>query len=104
MSSEATSHEATGDESTGVPLHRARFLGAVLFAIYCIAYATFVLVAAFGTFKGGAAVGGLSAPAFGGLSIAVVAGFGLIIGAFLLAAIYAMFGAPPRESETEARK
>ena len=81
---------------------RARWLGPMLFAVYCIAYASFVLVAAFGTFRGGAAVGGLASAAFGGMSIAVVAGFGLIIGAFVLAAVYAAFGAPPREDRTHA--
>ena len=79
-----------------------RLVGPALFAVYTAAYGLFVLVAAFGTFRGGVAEGGLAAEAFGGLSWAVVAGFGLIAGAFVLALGYAAFAAPaegrPEES------
>jgi uncharacterized membrane protein (DUF485 family) len=73
---------------------RANRLGLVLFTLYCIAYAAFVLIAAFGTFEDGKATGGLARetpPFLGGLSWGIVGGFGLIIGAFILALLYAAF-------------
>lgn len=73
-------------------------LGGVLFAIYCIGYAAFVGVAAFATFSGGVASGGLAAPAVGRLPWGVVAGFLLIAGAFALALLYAAFAPPPEEA------
>lgn len=74
---------------TSMPRPRASRLGLLLFALYCAGYATFVLAAAFGTFEGGAAKGGLAREAFAGLSWGVVGGFGLIVGAFVLAVLYA---------------
>ena len=71
---------------------RANRLGLVLFTLYCIAYAAFVLIAAFGTFEDGKATGGLARETpsfFGGLSWGIVGGFGLIVGAFVLALVYA---------------
>ncbi len=65
-------------------------IGPTLFTVYLAAYALFVGVAAFGTFRGGVAVGGLAATAFSGLSVAVVGGFALILGAFILALLYAV--------------
>ena len=65
-------------------------LGLGFFAAYTALYAAFVGVAAFGTFRGGAADGGLSGEAMLGLPWGVVAGFGLIAGAFLLAVLYAV--------------
>lgn len=76
---------------------RRRTLGAWLFALYLAGYAVFVGVAAFGTFAGGKATGGLAAEAFGGLPWGVVAGFGLIVGAFVLAMAYALLGSGPEE-------
>lgn len=78
---------------------RRRWLAPVLFWIYTLSYATFVLVAAFFTFQNGDPVGGLAQPAFAGLSFGVVAGFALICGAFLLAMIYALLG-PCEELES----
>jgi uncharacterized membrane protein (DUF485 family) len=74
-----------------------RSLGAVLFFVYLVGYAAFVGVAAFGTFAGGKPEGGLAATAFGGLPWGVVAGIGLIVGAFVLALAYAFFGAKADE-------
>ena len=74
---------------SGMQSRNAR-LGLVFFALYTVLYAAFVGVDAFGTFSGGAADGGLSASAILGLPWGVVAGFGLIGGAFVLAVIYAM--------------
>lgn len=65
-------------------------LGLAFFAVYTVLYAAFVGIAAFGTFAGGAAAGGLSAQAILGLPWGVVAGFGLIGGAFILAVLYAV--------------
>jgi len=77
---------------------RANRFGLVLFAVYCVSYATFVLVAAFGTFENGVAKGGLARTVEGlpfgvsaGISWGIFGGFGLIIGAFLLALVYAVF-------------
>ena len=50
---------------------------------------------------GGAAAGGLASPAFGGLSWAVVAGFSLILGAIVLAVLYAMFARPAEDAVEE---
>ena len=75
-----------------------RLLQPTLFFVYCAAYSAFVLVAAFGTFAGGAPSGGLAAQAPLGLTWGVVAGFGLILGAFALALVYAAFGAAAEES------
>ena len=72
------------------PRPRANRLGLSLFALYCVGYAIFVLSAAFGTFEGGAAKGGLAGEAVAGLSWGVVGGFGLIVGAFVLAVLYAL--------------
>ncbi|MDI9404295.1 MAG: hypothetical protein QM516_10525 [Limnohabitans sp.] len=76
---------------------RTRTLALLLFTLYCVLYGTFVLVAAFGTFHEGKATGGLSREAFAGLSWGVVGGFGLIVGAFLLALAYAFVA---RDEET----
>ncbi|MFM7050507.1 MAG: hypothetical protein ACKOYN_00030 [Planctomycetota bacterium] len=76
---------------------RRRALAALLFSIYLACYAAFVGVAAFGTFAGGTATGGLASQAFGGLPWGVVAGFGLIVGAFVLAVAYALLGSGPEE-------
>ena len=68
---------------------RTARLGVVFFIAYTMLYAAFVGVAAFGTFTGGAASGGLAARSFGDLPWGVVAGFALILGAFVLALLYA---------------
>ncbi len=67
-----------------------RMIGPVLFATYLVAYSAFVGIAAFGTFRNGAAAGGLATIVFHGLSAAIVAGFALIVGAFVLALLYAV--------------
>lgn len=69
---------------------RPTVLGIVLCAIYAALLGSFVVVAAFGTFHAGRADGGLAAESILGLPAGVVAGFGLIGGAFLLAALYAL--------------
>jgi uncharacterized membrane protein (DUF485 family) len=69
-----------------------------LFLVYCAGYSAFVLVAAFGTFAEGSPSGGLAARAPGGLTWGVLAGFGLILGAFVLALVYAAFGAAADEA------
>jgi uncharacterized membrane protein (DUF485 family) len=69
---------------------RTTALGLGFFVAYSALYATFVAVAAFGTFSGGVASGGLAAPAAWGVPWGVVAGVGLILGAFVLAVLYAV--------------
>jgi uncharacterized membrane protein (DUF485 family) len=71
-------------------IRRSARLGIAFFSIYTAFYAAFVGVAAFGTFAGGAPSGGLASMAALGLPWGVVAGFGLIGGAFVLAVVYAV--------------
>ena len=71
-------------------------LALILFTAYLAAYSGFVIVAAFFTFSGGSASGGLAARSIDGVPLGVIAGLGLIVGAFALALIYAAFG--PRAS------
>lgn len=68
---------------------RTRAIGLSLFAVYCAAYAGFVATAAFGTFRTGVADGGLARPVLGGVNLAVAYGMALILGAFVLALLYA---------------
>jgi uncharacterized membrane protein (DUF485 family) len=56
-------------------------LGLWLFAIYLVLYLGFVLLSAF-------AAGTMERPVVAGLNLAIVYGFGLIIGALVLALIY----------------
>ena len=92
--------------SAGAP-HREvarwrRLLRPALFLVYCAGYSAFVLVAAFGTFGQGSPSGGLAARGPGGLTWGVLGGFGLILGAFVLALVYAAFGAAAEEAGGEA--
>jgi uncharacterized membrane protein (DUF485 family) len=66
--------------------HNAR-LGLVLFAIYLLCYAAYVLVNAFWP--------KLMDEVFGGVNLAVASGMGLIVGALLLALVYAAFCRTP---------
>jgi uncharacterized membrane protein (DUF485 family) len=75
--------------------HRPGALATVLFALYLAGYSGFVLVAAFLTFAGGEATGGLAVRVAGGVPVGVVAGLALIVGAFGLALVYAAFGPRP---------
>lgn len=79
--------------------HRASRLGLLLFSLYCLAYGLFVATAAFRTFQGGAPTGGLAGEAAFGLTWGVVGGFGLIMGAFALALIYAARARVERERD-----
>lgn len=76
-----------------------------LFTLYCVLYGAFVFAAAFGTFREGKATGGLAREAFAGLSWGVVGGFGLIVGAFVLALVYAFLARDDevRREDTQAR-
>jgi uncharacterized membrane protein (DUF485 family) len=58
-------------------------LGLILFFIYCVAYIGFIVFSAYGKDV-------MAKPALGGVNVAIVYGFGLIIGAFVLAVIYVM--------------
>jgi uncharacterized membrane protein (DUF485 family) len=68
--------------------HNAR-LGLLLFAVYLLAYAAYVLVNAFAPAWMDAAVGGLN--------VAVASGLGLIGGAVLLAVVYALLCRTPTD-------
>lgn len=58
-------------------------LGLKLFALYLAAYGVFVALNAFFP-------GVMKTPAIAGVNLAIVYGFGLIVGAFVLAVIYAV--------------
>jgi uncharacterized membrane protein (DUF485 family) len=79
-------------------------LAGVLFGLYLVAYAGFVVAAAFLTFKGGSAVGGLAVRTVGGVPWGVLAGLGLIVGAFVLALAYALLGPVERDAEQGERR
>lgn len=57
--------------------------GLKLFAVYCVAYGAFVALNAFWPAT-------MSRPAMEGVNLAIVYGLGLIIGAFVLAVLYAV--------------
>jgi len=80
--------------STAATSYNAR-LGIVLFLVYLALYATFVGLSAFDPQL-------MARPAVGGVNLAIVYGFGLIIAAFVLALGY-MFLCR-REEETERRR
>lgn len=67
-------------------------LGLVLFALYLLAYGAFVVINAFWP-----AI--MDQLAFAGLNVAVVYGLGLIIGAFILALVYAWFCRTPGKGQ-----
>lgn len=60
---------------------RNAHLGLWLFALYCLGYAGFMVLTAFYP-------GVIGSKPFGGINLAIIYGFGLIIGALLLAVIY----------------
>lgn len=62
-------------------------LGLWLFAIYLLLYLGFVFLSAF-------AADLMERPVLAGLNLAIVYGFGLIIGAFLMAILYGMLCKP----------
>ena len=55
--------------------------GLILFTVYCVFYAGFVLISAFAPHI-------MARPAVAGVNLAIIYGFSLIIGALFLAAIY----------------
>ncbi len=70
--------------------------GLVLFSIYLVIYAGFVLLAAF-------APRSMAATPLGGVNLAILYGMGLIFGAFALAAIY-MYLCRPTNGNGDASK
>src|SRR4051812_9106790 len=74
------SKSATNDDHPEVAAANAR-AGLVLFFVYLAFYAGFVLLAAF-------APDAMGRPAVGGVNLAITYGMGLIIGSFVVAALY----------------
>jgi uncharacterized membrane protein (DUF485 family) len=72
-----------------VERHNAR-LGLVLFAVYLLAYGAYVLVNAFRPAVMDELVGA-------GINLAVASGMGLVVGAMVLAVVYAMLARRPGE-------
>lgn len=76
-------HGSSGPEVKEDPVTQARNsrLGLALFFLYAIVYAAFVLVAAFQPDL-------MRRTPLGGVNLAILCGFGLIVGAFLLSISY----------------
>jgi len=96
------SHRNTTDDSaTEETSQRNRRLGLVLFCVYLGLYAGFVLLSAFRPDV-------CDAPALGGVNVAVMYGFALIIAAFVLALVYGVLcgltGQKISPSQTKAEK
>ncbi len=68
-------------------------LGLTLFFLYLIPYGAFVMLNAF-------APESMELTPFGGVNLAILFGFGLIIGAFVLSLIYGIFAHLPHEDST----
>ena len=79
-----------------VQVARRSRIGLRLFAVYCVAYATFMLLNAFAP--------KVMETTFGGVNLAIWYGFGLIGGALVLALLYAWLcrEKPESLSETQA--
>ena len=71
---------ADSAEVLAIRSYNAR-MGLVLFAFYLAAYVGFVVLAA-------VAPGIMGQPSLGGVNVAVMYGFGLIIGAFVVSILY----------------
>lgn len=69
-------------------------LGLILFAVYTVFYGGFVLLSAF-------APGSMEATPLAGVNLAVLYGFGLIIGAFVLALVYGFLCGPESDEPTD---
>ena len=76
---------------------RTSRLGWILFSVYLILYAGFVLLNAF-------APAAMEATPLGGLNLAILYGFGLIIGAFILAVLYGVFGHDVAEDDSQDKE
>jgi uncharacterized membrane protein (DUF485 family) len=86
-----TDHQEPDDPRTAA--RNARY-GLVLFAIYTLVYAAFVLINAFRPDM-------MEHSAWAGINIAVFSGLGLIVGAFLLSLIYGWLCRSPAVSDDE---
>jgi uncharacterized membrane protein (DUF485 family) len=68
------------DEHPEIVAHNTR-LGLVLFAVYCLLYGGFMGLSTF-------APQVMTSQPFGGMNLAIIYGFGLIVAAMLLAVVY----------------
>lgn len=89
MNKSTANPQATA-ELAAIRSHNAR-LGLWLFAVYLAAYVSFVVLAAMSPDI-------MGRPAWGGVNIAVLYGFGLILGAFIVSIIYMFLCRSPRGS------
>lgn len=86
---------ATDDQSAETSARNARY-GLWLFALYCAAYAAFVLLNAF-------VPDSMTKRSLGGLTVSVLYGLGLIALAFVLSLVYAWMcrtNLPPKDDKT----
>ena len=82
------------DEGRGLMMARNVRIGLLLFFIYLALYVAFVLLAAFSPAS-------METTPFGGLNVAILYGFGLIVAAILVALLY---GWTCRESASESNE
>ncbi len=75
------------DEHPEVVAHNTR-LGLVLFALYCLLYAGFMGLSTF-------APAVMKSQPFGGVNLAILYGFGLIVAAMVLAVVYLFLAKQP---------
>lgn len=80
----------SADELSAIRTYNAR-LGLVLFIVYLAVYAGFVVLAAVRQDV-------LRQPALGGVNVAVLYGFGLILGAFAISIVYMLLCRSPRNA------
>ena len=76
----AASESAHPDHHAPTIARNVRY-GLILFALYLILYGGFIALAAFAPAK-------MKEPVLGGINLAVLYGFGLIVSAFVLALVY----------------
>ncbi|QDS99159.1 DUF485 domain-containing protein [Adhaeretor mobilis] len=72
-------------------------LGLILFAVYLVLYGGFVLLNAFSPET-------MESTPIAGINLAILSGFGLIIGAFVLALIYGVMCGPDDEVPSQERE
>jgi len=82
------------DERPEIIAHNTR-LGLMLFAVYCVMYGGFMGLSTF-------APEVMKSRPFGGVNLAILYGFGLIVGAMLLAVVYLFLAKQADSADTKA--
>jgi len=82
------------DERPEIIAHNTR-LGLMLFAVYCVMYGGFMGLSTF-------APEVMKSRPFGGVNLAILYGFGLIVGAMLLAVVYLFLAKQADSADSKA--